>query len=82
VTWGPPFLFFRPLLPSGWFPGVPCVELRDCVWGISEVLCVVPGGIGVVETSLLDSILDLPSMVLGVNYFLDFLLFFIVEDNW
>jgi hypothetical protein len=58
------------------------VELGDYVWGISDILRGVPGGIGVVETSPLDSILDFPSMAPGVNYFLDFPLFFVIEDNW
>jgi hypothetical protein len=58
------------------------VELHDSIWGMLEVLCRVLGSIGVMETSLLDLILDFLSMVLGVNYFLNFLLFFVIEDNW
>jgi hypothetical protein len=57
------------------------MELHHGFWGISEVLHGVPGSIRVIETSPLDSILDFPLMVPGVNYFLNFLLFFIIEDN-
>jgi len=59
------------------------VELTGEVGGVFKVAGGVPGTIGVVETSPLDSILNLVSMALGVEDFFYFpLLLFLYDHGW
>jgi len=61
-------------------PGIPCgIAGRCCV--VFEVAGRIPGTIRVVETSPLDSILDLISVVSQVEDFLHFPLLLFLDDN-
>ena len=56
------------------------MELLDEIGRVFEIAGAVPGAIGVVETSPLDSILDLVSMALGVEDLFYFPLLLFLDD--
>ena len=68
------------LVLGGRLLGVVPVELLDEIGRVFEIAGGVPGAIGVVETSPLDSILDLVSMVSGVEDLLYFPLLLFLDD--
>jgi len=69
------------LVWRGWFLRVFLVELQDNVRRVFEVAGRIPDTIWVVETSPLDSILDLVSLVSPVEDFLHFPLLLFLDDN-
>jgi len=69
------------LVWRGWFLRVFLVELLDDVVRVFEVAGRIPGTIRVVETSPLDSILDLISVVSRVEDFLHFPLLLFLDDK-
>jgi len=69
------------LVWRGWFLRVFLVELLDNVRRVFEVAGRIPATIRVLETGLLDSILDLVSVVSRVEDFLHFPLLVFLDDN-
>jgi hypothetical protein len=57
------------------------VELLDCILRVLEICSWVPRLVLVIETCPLHPVLQLVSVAVGVNNFLEFLLFLIVDDD-
>jgi len=68
------------LVWRGWFLRVFLMELLDDVGRVFEVAGRIPGAIGVVEASPLDSILDLVLVASGVEDFFYFPLLLFLDD--